>query len=377
MIRVITCTLCLTHDCTLRCKYCYAGRKYRHAMTRETAQKAIDICLAEAKRVGRGLDLSFFGGEPLLEWELLQWCFEYLESHKEGLIVQPRYGITTNGTLLTPERLEWMAERDFLIGISIDGSPTMHNTNRCYADGQGSHEAVARAVALLDKHPTIRTKAICVVTPNNVQYLAEGVEWLAAHFHKEIGLNIDYWSNWTDEQFDTLSEQYNLVAARVLQSYREGTPIKLSNIEHKILSHIQSEESHADCVKCTIGEREIGVSVDGNFFPCSRLVGIGDEPELNFGNVKDGINRARQEWIIANRGNTTPACKLCELRARCLNSCGCTNHAASGFINQVSPFLCCSEKLFIETADTLAEILYAEQNPHFLERFYHEHAAGY
>ena len=377
MIQVITCTLCLTHDCTLRCKYCYAGRKYRHAMTRETAQKAIDICLAEAKRVGRGLDLSFFGGEPLLEWELLQWCFEYLESHKEGLIVQPRYGITTNGTLLTPERLEWMAERDFLIGISIDGSPTMHNTNRYYADGQGSHEAVARAVALLDKHPTIRTKAICVVTPNNVQYLAEGVEWLAAHFHKEIGLNIDYWSSWTDEQFDTLCEQYNLVAARVLQSYREGPPIKLSNIEHKILSHIQSSESHTDCVKCTIGEREIGVSVDGNFFPCSRLVGVGDEPELNFGNVKDGINRARQEWIIANRGNTTPACKLCELRARCLNSCGCTNHAASGFINQVSPFLCCSEKLFIETSDSLAEILYAEQNPHFLERFYHEHSVGY
>ena len=371
MIKVITCTLCLTHDCTLRCQYCYAGRKYRHAMTRETAQKAIDICLAEAKRVGRGLDLSFFGGEPLLEWELLQWCYAYLESHKEGLIVQPRYGITTNGTLLTPERLDWMAERDFLIGISIDGSPTMHNTNRCYADGQGSHEAVARAVALLDKHPTVRTKAICVVTPNNVQYLAEGVEWLAAHFCKEIGLNIDYWSSWTDEQFDTLSEQYNLVAARVLQSYRAGNPIKLSNIEHKILSHIQSADSNPDCVKCTIGEREIGVSVDGNFFPCSRLVGVGDEPELNFGNVNDGINRARQEWIIANRGNVTPACKLCDMRARCLNSCGCTNHAASGYINRVSPFLCCSEKLFIETADSLAETLYAEQNPHFLKRFYH------
>lgn len=51
------------------------------------------------------------------------------------LIVRPRYGITTNGTLLTPKRLEWLAERDFLIGISVDGSPAMHNTNRCYADG--------------------------------------------------------------------------------------------------------------------------------------------------------------------------------------------------------------------------------------------------
>lgn len=370
MIQVLTCTLCLTHDCTLRCNYCYAGRKYKHAMSKETAQKAIDICLSEAKRVEKGLDLSFFGGEPLLEWELLQWCYEYLEAHKHGLIVPPRYGITTNGTLLTQQKQDWMIERDFLIGISIDGSPAMHNANRCYADGSGSHAAVARAVELLDTHPHARTKAICVVTPNNVQYLAEGVEWLSTHFHREIGLNIDYWSNWTDAQFDILCEQYKLVAEQVLQSYRNGTPIRLSNIEHKILSHIHSENSHTHCAQCTIGEREIGVSVDGNFFPCSRLVGEGDDPELNFGNVHHGINRARQEWIIANRGNITPACKLCELRHRCINSCGCTNHAASGHINQVSPFLCCSEKLMIETADSLAETLYNENNPEFLKLFY-------
>ena len=370
MIRVLTCTLCLTHDCTLRCKYCYAGRKYRHAMTRETAQKAIDICLDEAKRMGRGLDLSFFGGEPLLKWDLLQWCYEYLEAHKEGLIVPPRYGITTNGTLLTPEKSTWLTQRDFLIGISIDGSPAMHNTNRCFADGSGSHEAVARAVALLDAHPTARTKAICVVSPNNVQHLAEGVAWLAAHFRREIGLNIDYWSEWSDEQFDLLCHQYRMVAAQVLQSFRNGSPIRLSNLEHKILSHIHSGEGNKNCPQCTIGEREIGVTVDGNFFPCSRLVGIGDAPELNFGNVNEGINRARQEWIIANRGNTTPACRLCELRGRCLNSCGCTNHAASGYINRVSPFLCCSEKFFIETADEIAGILYEEQNPHFIKLFY-------
>ncbi len=372
MIKVLTCTLCLTHDCTLRCNYCYAGRKYRHAMTQETAKKAIDLCMAEAQRMGRGLDLSFFGGEPLLEWELLQWCYEYLEAHKEGLIVSPRYGITTNGTLLNTERLEWLAERNFLIGISIDGSPAMHNANRCYANGRGSHDDVARAVALLDTHPTIRTKAICVVTPNNVMHLADGMEWLTAHFHREIGLNIDYWSEWTDEQFELLCEQYRRVAMQVLQSYRNGTPIRLSNIEHKILSHIHSRENKKNCAQCTIGEREIGVSVDGNFFPCSRLVGIGDEPELNFGNVNEGINRARQNWIITNRGNTTPACKLCELKARCLNTCGCTNHASSGHINQVSPFLCCSEKFFIETADELAEILYTEQNPHFIKHFYQD-----
>ena len=376
MLRVLTTTLCLTHNCTLRCKYCYAGRKYSHAMSKETARKAIDISIEEANRLGRALDLSFFGGEPLMEWELLQWCYEYLESRKAKLPAPPRYGITTNGTLLTAEKLEWMAERNFLIGISIDGSAAMHNANRCYANGQGSHADVARAVELLNEHPTIRTKAICVVTPNNVHLLAEGVQWIAEHFKKEIGLNIDYWSEWSDEQFEILSEQYQRVAELVLQSYRNGNPIHLSNIDNKIQSHIHEPKSTDNCAQCTIGEREIGVTVDGNFFPCSRLVGIGDEEQLNFGNVTDGINYARQHWIIANRGNNTPACKLCELRHRCVNSCGCTNHASTGHINQVSPFLCCSEKLAIETADNLAESLYAEQNQAFMQKFYSVYTAS-
>lgn len=377
MIRIITCTLCLTHACTLRCNYCYAGRKYNHAMSKETAQRAIDICLQEAIKQNRGLDLSFFGGEPLLEWELLQWCYEYLETRKDKLIVPPRYGLTTNGTLLTAERLEWMAERDFLIGISIDGSPDMHNTNRCYTNGKGSHTDVAKALSLLNKQAHIRTKAICVVTPNNVHLLAEGVQWLATHFRHESGLNIDYWSEWTDEQFDILCEQYRQVTALVLNSYREGTPIRLSNLEHKISSHIRSAslEGTENCAQCTIGEREIAVTVDGNFFPCSRLVGIGDNAELNFGNVREGIDRAKQNWIIATRGNVTPACKLCTLRTRCTNSCGCTNHASTGHIDRVSPFLCCSEKLFIECADELAEVLYAENNPQFMRRFYSSSAA--
>ena len=368
MLRVITCTLCLTHNCTLRCKYCYAGRKYSHAMSRETARRAIDIAFDEAKRTGQGADISFFGGEPLMEWELLQWCHEYACEHAQGLIVPPRFSVTTNGTLLTTERLSWLAERDFLIGLSIDGSPAMHNTNRCRPDGSGSHADVAVALALLEAHPTARSQAICVVTPNNVNHLSEGFQWLTEHYSGTIGLNIDYWSEWSDADFDTLSDQYAKVAGRVLQSYRDGTPIQLRNIDDKISTHLHS--SSGSCLRCRIGEREIAVSVDGNFFPCSRLVGDGDNPELNFGNVTDGIDRARQQYIISMRGCATPACKVCSLRERCLNSCGCTNHAASGKLNEVSPFLCCSEKLFIHTADELASQLYAEKNTAFMARFY-------
>lgn len=368
MLRTITCTLCLTHDCTLRCSYCYAGRKYKHAMSPETAQRAIDIVLEEAKRTGCGADTSFFGGEPLLEWELLTRCYDYTLQHADGLPVPPRFGITTNGTLLTKEKLAWMTERDFLIGLSIDGSAAMHNTNRCYADGRGSHAEVAQALALLAESPKTRSQAICVVTPNNVQHLSEGFAWLAGHYKGTIGLNIDYWSDWSDADFDTLCTQYALVAKQVASSYRAGKPISLRNIEDKISTHLHQANSCE--LKCRIGEREIAVSVDGNFFPCSRLVGDGDSEKLNFGNIRHGIDRPKQQYIISTRGCATPACKVCSLRHRCLNSCGCTNHAASGKLNEVSPFLCCSEKFFIRTADTLAEELYTERNPAFMQRFY-------
>lgn len=122
MRRPLQLTLCLTHDCTLRCRYCYAGRKYAHAMSRETVERGMDIGLAEAVRTERGLDLSFFGGEPLLEWDLLQHCCNYLKQQAAEQGVRVRFGITTNGTLLTRKRLEWLAEQDFLVGLSVDGS---------------------------------------------------------------------------------------------------------------------------------------------------------------------------------------------------------------------------------------------------------------
>ncbi len=368
MLPVITLTLCLTHDCNLRCRYCYAGRKRPRAMTRDTARRAMDIAIDEARRRGDGLDISFFGGEPLLEWELLQWCAAYFAEHAVGLAAPPRYGLTTNMTLLTEDKLEWLARRDFLLGLSIDGSPAMHNVNRRFADGRGSHEAILPALAWLNARPAVRSRAICVVTASNARLLAEGVAWLGEHYQGGVGLNFDYWHEWTDAEFDLLAEQYRAMMRLVEDSYRRGAPLRVDNVREKIMSHVRPGKP--DCALCRIGEREIAVTVDGNFFPCSRLVGIGDSPELTFGNVAEGIDRAKQNAIIATRGNRTPECLVCALRHRCANSCGCTNHAASGYLDQVSPFLCSLEQLCIHEADAMAERLYADRVPAFMEEFY-------
>lgn len=368
-IPTLTCTLCLTHNCNLRCRYCYAGRKWQHSMSFDTARRGMDLAIAEGQRMEGAVDLSFFGGEPLLEWDLLRRCYDYMQAHAPADPAPVRYGLTTNMTLLTPDKLEWLAERDFKLGLSIDGSPAMHDLNRRFASGRGSHEAILPALEWVNAHPALRSEAICVVTPSNAHLLAEGIAWLHEGYGGRIGLNLDYWSEWTDEQFATLEAQYEQVMKLVLSSYRDGAkPLLLSNFNDKVLSHLH--EDAEDCAHCRVGEQELAVSVDGNIFPCSRLVGRGDDPDIVFGDVYRGIDRARQNYLIATRGNRTPACKLCTLRRRCMNTCGCTNHAASGHWDQVSPFLCRSEQLLIRAADSTAEILYSERNPAFMERFY-------
>ncbi|MBQ4614703.1 MAG: radical SAM protein [Akkermansia sp.] len=364
----LTLTLCLTHQCNLRCRYCYAGRKYRSTMSQATLERAVDIALDEAQRLGRHLDISFFGGEPLLEWELLQYGWQYATQKATNSKVRLRFGLTTNGTLLSQEKSAWLVERDFLIGLSLDGSPAMHNTNRCFANGSGSHTQASRALRHLQQYPSARFKIICVVDPHNHLYLCEGVRWLHRHKVGTIGLNFDYWSPWSDAQFESLAHHMQLLADQVLDSYRAGTPWQVECFADKIRSYI--EQPQHSCNRCQLGERELAVSVDGHFFPCSRLVGVGDDPAITFGDVHTGINRARQQFIIATRGNATPECRLCALRYRCINSCGCSNFASSGAINQVSPFLCNLQQLIIRLADTLAETLYAERNPAFMQQFY-------
>lgn len=360
-------TLCLTRRCNLRCRYCYAGEKVEKTMPREIAQQALALAQEECKRTGRGLDLFFFGGEPLLEWDLLQWCHGYMEARASCLPGPLRYGLTTNATLLTPERFSWLAEKGIHVALSVDGSPAMHNVNRVFASGQGSHAALLPALAWAAEHPEFPLHLVCVVSPNQVAYLAEGVEWLARHGQRDILLNMDYWSAWDDASCHVLREQLEMVARLVVASYRENRPVHIRNFADKIRSHLWG--GRQECTQCLLGEKEIAVSVEGELFPCARLVGAPTR-EWVMGNTRQGIDRAKQAALIALRGNRTPACQACALRHRCMHRCGCSNWASSGSMDQVSPFLCQSERALIQVADRLAEELYKERNPAFLKEFY-------
>jgi len=167
-------SLALTHDCNLACTYCYAGEKRRDSMSAEIADRAIDFAFSFG---APKLQLGFFGGEPLIEWDLLQAAALRAEGKAQAADTELQKTVTTNGTLLTSDRVAWLREHDFYPALSLDGNRAMHDVTRPHCAGRSSFEATRRGLKLLQEwFPEV--EVIVVPDPANVKHLAESVRFL-------------------------------------------------------------------------------------------------------------------------------------------------------------------------------------------------------
>ena len=363
-------TLCLTHDCTLRCPYCYAGEKHRAAMPWEVAKAAIDRTIAWqlAHYPEKNYVLGFFGGEPLMEWDLLKKADAYAADavHSAGL----RFGrtVTTNLTLLDREKAAWLRARRYKLGISIDGSPAMHDANRRFPDGRGSHALCMAALPLVEDFAAPRPEIICVVTPATAPLLAEGVRYLHARSALPIAVNLDFTADWDEASLASLRTAYETLADDVLASWRAGDrPLHLTWLDGKLKALRLG--GYRSCDKCDPVRRELAVAPSGNLYPCPNLVGNDDKEELRLGTAQAGFDLAAIARALARRGNHNPACRDCPAAPRCVNWCCCTNWFSTGRTDLVGSLGCFHEKLSIEQADRVAETLLAERNAAFAAWF--------
>ena len=376
-------TLCLTHACNLRCAYCYAGRKRARHMTWPTARRAVEFALEQSCITARlsgseaKCQLGFFGGEPFLRWPLLRRATLYAEKESARRGVRLIKTVTTNMTLLDAPKVRWLRAHGFYVGLSIDGHAAMHDRLRVRPGGRGSHAACSRALALLTRLPApspradgtgFRYEAIVVPDPRNVGLLAAGVEWLAEQGVRQISINPNFYIDWPKPARAAWRRAYERVARFYAARYRAGDPVKVNVLDGKIRTHLKG--GYEACDRCGFGEREAAVSPAGHLYPCERLVGEDNRTELRLGNVFDGFDPVRRAAVLACRGNRTPSCRSCGLRHRCMNWCGCINHATTGATDQVAGIVCFHERMSIAVADRVAEALYQERNPAFMAAFY-------
>ena len=165
-------TLQVTQQCNLRCEYCaYSGlyENRTHAnknMDFDTAKKAIDFFLNHS-RDSKQITFGFYGGEPLLMFKLIKQCVDYIERSVEGKEIM--YAITTNGTLLSDEIVDFLAQHHVLLSISLDGSRKEHDLHRKFRSGEGSFDVIMENVRRLkERYPEYGKEVgfLPVVTPN-------------------------------------------------------------------------------------------------------------------------------------------------------------------------------------------------------------------
>jgi uncharacterized protein len=357
-------TLSLTHNCNLACSYCYAGTKRAVSMPIQVAEQALRYAFSfNSPR----MQLGFFGGEPLLEWPLLQRCTLRAEEFS-GAGRELQKTLTTNGTLLTKERAVWLKEHGFYVGISIDGNRAMHDCARRYAGGGSSFEA-CRTGLLAALEAGLDLEVIVVPDPSNVAELAAGVRHLLHELNApRIAVNPNFYSAWDESAVRLLGREFESIADEFIACARAGRVPRINFIDNKIHTRLKNGFSCRD--RCNFGEREIAVAPSGRIYPCERVIGDDLGGELCLGDVFSGIDAGIQSRILAQRGNVDPDCLECALRSRCMNWCCCINYALTGAINATDGIICCHEQAAIAAADRAAEVLYAEGCPAFLARYY-------
>lgn len=304
----------VTEDCNLRCKYCIYGddtknfRSYStKSMSFETAKKAIDYFISIAdKDEEKTLTLSFYGGEPLMQFDLIRAASEYFKEHiprKTG------FGLTSNLTLLNEEMAAFFAENQFNINCSLDGYAEVQNENRPFISGKGSFDATMRGLELLVRaYGEQAEKRIGILTVIDKPYTEEKFRKLEDFFRGLTFLPKNTIIRTTYVSRDLMSEQTELMSnIDLIKCYagrtrdmidweydklRENGDLKLRDFIDETLLDIHQRRLSREPFRfmsfnacCVPGTRRLFVTTDGNFKTCER---IGNCPYI--GNVETGLD---------------------------------------------------------------------------------------
>jgi len=265
-------TLVLTHDCNLACDYCYTGEKFAQAMPDEVAERALQLAFSQGDRVA----VSFFGGEPMLEFERMQ---RFARRARELGPVD--FQVTTNVTILSDAVLHFLEEYDFQVGLSVDGLGTS-NRHRPFVGGRSSAELVWKN---LEKAAGLKKATVLmVVNPDTLDGLPEATERLRSLGYRTASLLPHMEADWDAPARSKAEEIYARLAGWCHASLTSDRPLWLSPFAEQFCEEGLSEKS------CGFGEDDVAVAPSGNLYPCARLVGTDRRADIRLGNVIDGLS---------------------------------------------------------------------------------------
>lgn len=320
-----TLILNVASGCNLSCTYCYKADLETLSnsgnMTFETAKKAIEH-LFEGAPNQKIYNVTFFGGEPLSNFKLIQDVTSYAVEFFKEKKAMVDFTITTNGTLLTKEIIYFLKENKFGVTISIDGPKEIHNKTRLTNAGTGSYDAVRKKVELLLSMYTDRPIGARVTLTRGVTQIEEIWYHLFNDLKfTEVGFAPATASdnaifNLSEHELIKVFNEFKLMGEKYIDSALKGEFNGFSNI-HRLLGDIHAGRKKK--LPCGAGVGLLSVSHEGSFDLCHRFTG---SDFGNFGNVKTGLDKPKLSNFIEKRLNTKDGdCSTCHIRNLCAGGC--------------------------------------------------------
>ena len=347
--------LCLhiAHDCNLACKYCFAEEGEYHGrralMSFEVGKKALDFLVKNSgNRVN--LEVDFFGGEPLMNWQVVKDLVAYGRSLEEPYHKKFRFTLTTNGILLNDEILEFANREMANIVLSIDGRKEINDLMRPHRGGQGSYDTIVpKFLKVAESRNQMNYYVRGTFTRNNldfsrdVAHLADlgfqqiSVEPVVAAPEEEYALR--------EEDIPAILKEYDKLAAELLNRSKEGRGVNFF--------HFMIDLKGGPCVAkrlsgCGSGTEYLAVTPWGDFYPCHQFVG---REEFLMGNVDEGITRIdiRDEFKTCNV-YAKEKCRSCFAKFYCSGGCAANSYQFHGHINDAYELGCELQRKRIECA---------------------------
>ena len=348
-------TLAVTQRCNMACDYCYI-LKNQSKMTIPTAEKIVDFMYSHTPP-DEEVDIGFFGGEPLLEFNLIKDITAMIASHRDYDPENVVMSIVSNGTIYTDEIRDFLGENNVSLGISCDGPSFIQDKHRRFIDGSGSSHIVEENIrrALID-FPLLPVNA--VYSPENILYLPRVVDYFVDLGVKNIYLNHNISGDWTEKETQLLLKVYGEIGERYIRYYREADPRYINLIDSKITVILRGGYQPQE--KCRMGVGEIAFGASGSVYPCERLIGSDDGVSNCIGNINEGFSVSPGKMDYCNAAKNVE-CMSCKLSSFCMNWCGCTNFFSTNDVSFVGPFMCASEKALVKTAIDVIQALSEEE----------------
>ena len=347
--------LCLhiAHDCNLACQYCFAEEGEYHGrralMSFEVGKKALDFLVANSGS-RRNLEVDFFGGEPLMNWEVVKQLVEYGRSIEEANNKKFRFTLTTNGVLLNDDILDFVNKEMGNIVLSTDGRKEVHDRMRPFRNGKGSYDLIMpKFKKVADSRNQTNYYVRGTFTHYNLDF-SNDVLSLADQGFKQISVEPvvaspeDAYALRT-EDLPQIFEEYDKLAVEMIKREKEGRGF---NFFHFMIDLTGGPCVYKRLSGCGSGTEYLAVTPWGDLYPCHQFVGNED---FLLGNVDDGIVRKNicEEFKQCNV-YSKPKCKDCFAKLFCSGGCAANSYNFHGNINDSYEVGCEMERKRVECA---------------------------